>query len=79
MSMRGIGNVDIDWRRKEQLKRYLVGNAISSDKSLYHIISLYEDMEKNGVIGRGPIEVQYSRYINAVRSGNNADTLKRGH
>lgn len=60
----GERTLNISWStRKEQMKRYLVGDPGNYDKEIFHIMYMYKELEKENSLSSGPIEIQYRKYM----------------
>jgi hypothetical protein len=60
----GERTLNVTWPiRREQLKRYLVGDQGNLDKEIFHVVNMYKELEKENALARGPIEIQYRRFL----------------
>jgi hypothetical protein len=53
--------------RKDLLKCFLVGTQPISKKTVYRCIYMYKEMESDGFLTRGPIDLQYKEYLKSEK------------
>jgi hypothetical protein len=71
----GVRTNNISWStRREMIKKFLVGSQPIDDE-MYGVISLWKELEANGALSRGPIDLQYASYQKSMRT-NASRTMK---
>ena len=48
--------------------KFLLGTK-PQPESLFSTISQFKELESNGALSRGPLDLQYANYLKSVRSG----------
>ena len=49
------------------LKCFLIGTQPISKKTVYRCIYMYKEMESDGFLTRGPIDLQYKEYLKSEK------------
>ena len=58
----------VNWTaRKELIKKFLVGTQPIDDQ-IYHVITMYKELETEGKLTEGPIDLQYLNYQRHLKS-----------
>jgi hypothetical protein len=64
----------VNWTaRKEMIKKFLVG-TLPQDDQLYHVITMYKELEAEGKLTEGPIDLQYMAFQRQLKSPTHRNT-----
>jgi hypothetical protein len=59
---------NVNWAsRKDLIRKFLVGTQ-PIDEQLYHVITMYKELEAEGKLTEGPIDLQYMNYQRQLKS-----------
>lgn len=63
----GVTTQTIAWAlRRDAMRKFLVGTK-PIDKSLFRVVGMHREMERNGTLSRGPIELQYKTHLKIMK------------
>mmetsp|Transcript_13697 Transcript_13697/g.12409 ORF Transcript_13697/g.12409 Transcript_13697/m.12409 type:complete len:329 (+) Transcript_13697:1-987(+) len=75
----GERSLNVSWTmRREQLKRYLLGDVNSQDREMFKIILMYKEMEASNALSRGSVELQYLQFLKNKNKKGNSRGATRG-
>lgn len=64
----------VNWAaRRDLVKKFLVGTA-PLDENMYNVITLYKELETEGKLTEGPIDLQYMNYQRQLKSNTHRTT-----
>ena len=65
----------VNWTaRKELVKKFLVGTMPVDTEQLHHVIAMYKELEADGKLSEGPIDLQYMSYHRQMKSNTHRTT-----